>query len=153
MTLVLAPIYKITMMDEEPSDWDSMSDPATEDQQSSLENSGKKSKDNSKNVIDNSANIVEGQRQQDRPKTAYKRTLDSPNLKAQKQRIQDGIRNQSFDLSENGKSRTDSFNKFDKSELGTPLPNKVYICNCKYYFVSISYLYNLVIPRIFNIRN
>ena len=89
-------------MDEEPSDWDSMSDPATEDRQSSLEISGKKLKDNSKNGIENSTNIVEGQRQQERPKTAYKRTLDSPNLNAQKQRIKEGIRNQSFDLSDSG---------------------------------------------------
>ena len=120
------------MMNEEPSDWDSMSDPATEDQESSLEITRKKSKDNSKNGIDNSTNNVEGQRQQERPKTAYKRTLDSPNLKAHKQRIKDGIRNQSFDLADNGKSRT---------EFETPLANKVYICSYKYEFVS-----NIMIP-------
>ena len=130
------------MMNEEPSDWDSMSDPATEDQESSLEISRKKPKDNSKNGIDNSTNIVEGQRQQDRPKTAYKRTMDSPNLKAQKQRIKDGIRNQSFDLSDNGKSRTDSFIKFEKKEFETPLANKVYISRFKYEFASKLYKYS-----------
>ena len=80
------------MMSEEPSDWDSMSDPATEDQPSSLDIVGRN--DAMAEKIDSKPKT--------RPKSAHNRAQDSPSLIAQKQRISEGIRNQSFDLSENG---------------------------------------------------
>ena len=60
-----------------------------------------------------------------RPKSAYKRTIDSANVTAQKQRINEGIRNQSFDMSDGNKARKDSFPKLEKKEYGTPLSSKV----------------------------
>ena len=104
-------------MSEEPSDWDSMSDPATEDQPSSLDITGR-----------NDA-IVEkiDSKPKSRPKSAHNRAQDSPGLIAQKQRISEGIRNQSFDLSDNSKTQKDSFPKNEKKYQESPLTNKVCI--------------------------
>ena len=105
------------MMSEEPSDWDSMSDPATEDQPSSLD------------VVGRNDAMVEkiDSKPKTRPKSAHNRAQDSPSLIAQKQRISEGIRNQSFDLSDNSKTQKDSFSKNEKKYQESPLTNKVCI--------------------------
>ena len=117
------------MNTEEPSDWDSMSDPATEDQPSSFEISGQKDVIRTKHNGAASPTIndppISPGRDLQRPKSAYKRTIDSANVTAQKQRINEGIRNQSFDMSDGNKTRKDSFPKLEKKEYGTPLSNKV----------------------------
>ena len=107
------------MMSEEPSDWDSMSDPATEDQPSSLD------------IVGRMVEIATGEKidskPKTRPKSAHNRSQDSPSLIAQKQRISEGIRNQSFDLSDNSKSQKESFSKNEKKYQESPLTNKVCI--------------------------
>ena len=117
------------MNTEEPSDWDSMSDPATEDQPSSFEISRQQDVNRTKQGVTASSNVQEINnspgRDLQRPKSAYKRTIDSENVIAQKQRINDGIRNQSFDMSDGNKVRKDSYPKMEKKEYGTPLSNKV----------------------------
>ena len=117
------------MNTEEPSDWDSMSDPATEDQPSSFEISGQKDMNGTKQKVTSSSYTQEVNRSPgldlQRPKSAYKRTIDPANVMAQKQRINEGIRNQSFDMSDGNKTRKDSIPKLEKKEYGTPLSNKV----------------------------
>ena len=117
------------MNTEEPSDWDSMSDPATEDQPSSFEIAAQKEITRTKQIVTSSSHIDENQSPQNRdlqrPKSAYKRTIDSNNVIAQKQRISEGIRNQSFDMSDGNQTRKDSFPNAEKKEYGTPLKNKV----------------------------
>ena len=105
------------MMSEEPSDWDSMSDPATEDQPSSLD------------IVGRNDAMVEkiDSKPKTRPKSAHNRAQDSPSLIAQKQRISEGIRNQSFDLSDNSKTQRDPFPKNEKKYQESPLTNKVCI--------------------------
>ena len=120
---------RTTMMNEESSDWDSMSDPATQDQPSSLEELGQKDTKRSKNEITKASHHVGSEKEQERdlqrPSTGYQRALDSPNVTAQKQRIKEGIRNQSFDMSDVSKHQKDSFPKLEKKEYGTPIINKV----------------------------
>ena len=117
------------MNTEEPSDWDSMSDPATEDQPSSFEISRQQDVNRTKQEVTASSRVQEINdspvRDLQRPKSAYKRTIDSENIIAQKQRINEGIRNQSFDMSDGNKARKDSYPKMEKKEYGTPLSNKV----------------------------
>ena len=117
------------MNTEEPSDWDSMSDPATEDQPSSFEIAAQKEPSRTKPIVTSSSHVDENQsppnRDLQRPKSAYKRTIDANNVIAQKQRINEGIRNQSFDMSDGNQTRNDSFPNTEKKEYGTPLANKV----------------------------
>ena len=117
------------MNTEEPSDWDSMSDPATEDQPSSFEISRQQDINRTKQEVTASSRVQEISdspvRDLQRPKSAYKRAIDSENKIAQEQRINEGIRNQSFDMLDGNKARKDSYPKMEKKEYGTPLSNKV----------------------------
>ena len=65
------------MNTEEPSDWDSMSDPATEDQPSSFEISRQQDVNRTKQGVTASSNVKEIDnspgRDLQRPKSAYKR--------------------------------------------------------------------------------
>ena len=126
------------MMNEEPSDWDSMSDPATENQPSSLEVLEHKDKKDYNIDIKKSANDIEAVQ---RPKSAYQRTLESPNTTTQKSRISDGTRNQSLELSDNLRSPKDSLSKLEKKEHGTPLTNKVDIITHHEYVIKMCIIY------------
>ena len=118
-------------MNEESSDWDSMSDPAAQDQPSSLEESGNKDIQKSKNEIRRASYQIGGLGQQEpnshRTSTGYQPPLDSPADIAQKQRIKEGIHNKSFDLStDNRKPEKHGVPKQnEKKEYGTPITNKV----------------------------
>ena len=83
------------MNTEEPSDWDSMSDPATEDQPSSFEISRQQDGNRTKQEITASSRVQEINdspvRDLQRPKSAYKRTIDSEDIIARTKNLKKSI--------------------------------------------------------------